>query len=129
MGQLHSRVVVGEDVVVAVLGAVGRQLCHRAWLLRGHLNGAKLLQEELVVVGAHHQQLVHKAIDGDGRVGLQSLSPVVGTVLLHRVSELVATTTRDPDRAGTLKAVGWSVQFVARTVGRRQAVGHGTPTM
>ena len=68
MRELDARVVVREDVVVAVFGAVGRQLGHGAGLLWGHLDGAKLLQKQLVVVSPHHQQLVDEAIDGHGEV-------------------------------------------------------------
>lgn len=70
MGEFHSGVVVRKDVVVAILGTVGWQLCHRARLLRVHVNGSKLLQEQLVVVSTHHQQLVNEAIDGDWGVCL-----------------------------------------------------------
>ena len=97
MRQLHAGVVVGEDVVVSVLAPVGGELCHRARLLGGHLDGPKLLQEELVVVGPHHQQLVDEASHRDGWVGLQGFRPVVLQVLRYRVHGLVATATGDAD--------------------------------
>ena len=105
MRQLHAGVVVGEDVVVAVLAPVGGELSHRARLLGSHLDRPKLLQEELVVVGPHHQQFVDEARDGDGWVGLQGLRPVVLPILGYRVHGLVTTATREADRAVPLKGL------------------------
>ena len=115
MRELDAGVVVGQDVVIAVLAAVGGKLCYRARLLRGHLDGAKLLQEQLVVVSAHHQQLVDEDVDGHWGVGLQRLCVVISSVLLHRVSGLVATATRDAYRAAALEAVGGTFELRVRT--------------
>ena len=68
--QLHSGVVVGKDIVVAVLAAGGWQSGSITGEGLGHLNGTKLLKKQLVVVGPHHQQLVHKAINWHGRMAL-----------------------------------------------------------
>ena len=106
--------VIGQDVVIAVLALVGWKLCYRARLLRGHLNGAKLLQEQLVVVGAHHQQLVDEDVDGYWGVGLQRLRVVVSSVLFHGVSGLVATATRDAYTAAALEAVGVAFELRVR---------------
>ena len=114
MRELDTGVVVGQDVVIAVLAAVGGKLCYRARLLRGHLDGAKLLQEQLVVVGAHHQKLVDEDVDGHWGVGLQRLRVVVSSVLLHGVSGLVATATRDAYRAAALEAVGGAFELRVR---------------
>ena len=69
--QLHAGVVVGNDVVVAVLAPVGGLRGGVAREGLSHLNGAKLLKEQLIVVGPHHQQLVHEASDWHGRMALQ----------------------------------------------------------
>lgn len=69
--ELHTRVVVRQNVVVAVLCPVAGKVGSVSGELRGHVNGTKLLQEELVVIGAHHNQFVHKTIDWDWGVLLQ----------------------------------------------------------
>ena len=104
--------VVREDVVVAVSVSIAGQFGHGARLLGIHLNGAKLLQEELVVVGPHHQELVDKAVGGDRRMALQCLRAVVDAVLLHGVSEFVAAATGDAHRAAPLQAAGGCSSFL-----------------
>ena len=56
--QLHTIVVVGEDVVVTIPPLVGVAIGNLGTVLGGGADGAKLLQEQLIIVGAHHHQLV-----------------------------------------------------------------------
>lgn len=69
--ELHTGVIIRQNIVVAVLCPVAGKVGSISGELWGHVNGAKLLQEELVVIGAHHNQLVHKTIDWDRGVLLQ----------------------------------------------------------
>ena len=62
--------VIGQDVVVTILWLVVRQVGSVVGKLWSHLNRAKFLEEELIVVCAHHKQFVHKAIHWDRRVFL-----------------------------------------------------------
>lgn len=66
--QLDTRVVIGQNIVIAVLLLVVRKLGGFARGLGLHGYGAKLLHEELVVIHTHHCQSVEEPFDRDGWV-------------------------------------------------------------